>query len=220
MATSDGGLSPKTRLLLFLYGTPNIVGCTLALVGLGLFFGGVIGNWWLAIVAGLYAVGWLSTSGSRELELDLREGEAQVTLVEQIDTLIAKSRKQLPAEATDRLHAIRQILEALMPKLQGLADAGTIAMDQVFTLVNAVTRDLPTTIANYVRLPQAYANLHPIERGKTAKQLLLEQLDLLHSQLKKIADSAYREDAEALVVNGRYLKEKFHSTGFLPAGSR
>jgi len=87
------------------------------------------------------------------------------------------------------------------------------------TLVNAVTRDLPTTIANYLRLPHAYATFHQIEGGRTAKQLLLEQLDLLHGQLTKIADSAYRDDAEALVVNGKYLKEKFHPTVFLPAGA-
>jgi len=40
---------------------------------------------------------------------------------------------------------------------------------------------------------------------------------LLSGQLKKIADSAFLEDAEALVVNGRYLREKFRVTGFLPA---
>jgi hypothetical protein len=208
-----------TRFLLFLYGTPNIVGSALALAGLGLYFGGVIDDWWLAIVAGLYAVGWLATPRDRSLESDLREQAAHASLLEQIDALIARSRKRLPAEAFERLKAIRAILASLMPKLQGLADTGTIAMDQMITVVNAVTRDLPSTIANYVRLPEAFATLHHIEHGKTAKQLLIEQLDLLREQLGKIADSAFREDAEALVVNGKYLKEKFHSTEFLRAGS-
>ena len=212
----SGALPFGTRLLLFLYSTPNIVGCALALVGIALFFGGVIDNWWLAIVAGLYAVGWLAAPRDRGLEIELREQTAQASLLEQIDELIARSRKRLPAEANEKLKAIRAVLESLMPKLQGLADAGTIAMDQMIAVVNAVTRDLPATIANYVRLPEAFANLHHIERGRTAKQLLLEQLDLLQSQLARIADSAFREDAEALVMNGKYLKEKFHSTEFVP----
>ena len=67
-----------TRLLLFLYSTPNIVGSALGVVGLGLFFGGVIDDWWLAIVAGLYAVGWLATPRDRELEIALRERASQV----------------------------------------------------------------------------------------------------------------------------------------------
>lgn len=208
-----------THLALFLYGTPNIVGCALALVGVALFFGGVIDDWWLAIVAGLYAVGWLATPRNRGLELELREQAAHASLLEQVDDLIARSRKRLPAEATEKLAGIRAILESLMPKLQGLADTGAIAMDQMISVVNAITRDLPATVANYLRLPQAFATLHPIERGKTAKQLLLEQLDLLQSQLGKIADSAFREDAESLVVNGKYLQEKFHSTSFVAAAS-
>lgn len=207
-----------TRLLLFLYSTPNIVGSALAVTGLGLFFAGVIDDWWLAIVAGLYAVGWLATPRDRDLEIALQEQAAHASLLEQIDELVARSRKRLPAEAFEKLKAIRAILESLMPKLQGLADAGTVAMDQMITVVNAVTRDLPMTIANYVRLPEAFATLHHIEHGKTAKQLLVEQLDLLQSQLARIADSAFREDAEALVVNGKYLKDKFHSTEFLRAG--
>jgi hypothetical protein len=205
--------------MLFLYGTPNIVGSALALAGLGLFFGGIVDDWWLAIVAGLYAVGWLATPRDRGLEIELREQAAHASLLEQIDDLMARSRKRLPGEAYEKLQAIRAILDSLMPKLQGLSDAGAVAMEQMITVVNAVKRDLPTTIANYVRLPEAFATLHRIERGKTAKQLLLEQLDVLQIQLSRIADSAFREDAEALIVNGRYLKEKFHSTEFLRTAS-
>lgn len=217
MPTSDPGLPLKARALLFLYGTPNIVGCLLALGGLGLFFGGLIADWWLPIVAGLYGVGWLAAPKRPQLALPPQEPAAPKSLLEDVDCLIARCKKQLPAEALTRLQTIRETLVTLMPKLQGLADSGTIPMEQVMTLTNAVTRDLPATIANYIRLPQAYATLHQIESGKTAKALLLEQLDLLSGQLKKIADSAFQEDAEALVVNGLYLREKFHTTGFLPA---
>jgi type I site-specific restriction endonuclease len=204
-----------TRLLLFLYSTPNIVGSALGVVGLGLFFGGIIDDWWLAIVAGLYAVGWLATPRDRGLEIELQEAAAHASLLERIDDLMVRSRKRLPSEAYEKLKAIRATLDSLMPKLQGLSDSGSVAMEQMITVVNAVTRDLPTTVANYIRLPEAFANLHHIEQGKTARQLLLEQLDLLQVQLARIADSAFREDAEALIVNGRYLKEKFHTTDFL-----
>ena len=206
-----------TRLLFFLYGTPNIVGCVLALGGLALFFGGVIRDWWLPIVGGLYAIGWLAAPRRRDFATELGHEAVQGGLLDDVDELIAKSAKRVPVEATQKLRAIRAILDSLMPKLQGLADAGTIAMDQVLTLINAIRRDLPATVTNYVRLPHAYATLHPLEGGKTAKELLLEQLDLLEDQLTRIAHSAFREDAEALRLNGQYLREKFRSTPFLPA---
>jgi hypothetical protein len=49
----------KLRLLLALYGTANIAGCALALLGPALLFAGVIGPGWLLITAGLYGVGAL-----------------------------------------------------------------------------------------------------------------------------------------------------------------
>ncbi len=97
-------------------------------MGLGLFFGGVIDQWWLAIVVGLYAVGGLATPRDRELEIELREQATHASLLDQLDALLARSKKRLPSEANEKLQAIRAILEALMPKLQGLADAGTVAL--------------------------------------------------------------------------------------------
>ena len=59
-------ISLKMRIFLFLYSTQNLVGCALAIGGLGLFFADVITEWWLPIVAGLYAVGWLAVPGDKE----------------------------------------------------------------------------------------------------------------------------------------------------------
>lgn len=43
----------------------------------------------------------------------------------------------------------------------------------------------------------------------------IEQLSLLRDQLQKIADAAFADDADALVSNGQYLKEKFHAPLYL-----
>lgn len=75
--------------------------------------------------------------------------------------------------------------------------------------------DIDGVVTSYGRLPTAFATLHPVDNGKTCKQLLLEQLALLDAQLRKIAESVYKEDADAVVVNGKFLQEKFHSMNFL-----
>lgn len=61
----------KRRLLLFLYSTPHIVGSVLGLLGLGLFFAGIIKSYWYFIVAGLYVIGVLATPKSPTYELRL-----------------------------------------------------------------------------------------------------------------------------------------------------
>ena len=204
-------VSAWTRVLLFLYSTRNLVGCGLAIGGLALFFAGVISQWWFPIVVGLYALGWLAVPTSRELEFKVRNEATQANLVDSLDELVNQSMSRLPAEAAERLNRIHALVTDLAPKLF----SGDVAMEHVVTLVYAVTRDLPGTVRNYLRLPAAFANMHAVEDGKTSKQLLLEQLDILDEQLGKIATNIYKDDAEALVVNGWFLKEKFHAVSFV-----
>lgn len=54
-----------------------------------------------------------------------------------------------------------------------------------------------------------------VRDGKTAKALLLEQLDLLDAKMKEIVTSVAENDTQALLVNGRFLEEKFGKQGFL-----
>jgi hypothetical protein len=204
-------ISLKMRALLFLYSTQNLVGSTLAIGGLGLFFAGLINHWWFPIVAGLYAIGWLAVPADKELELKVRNEATQANLVDSIEDLISASKSRLPAEALERLQKIRDVVEELAPKLFD----GSVAMTYAVSLVNAVTRDLPETVKNYLHLPPAFASMYTVDQGKTCKQLLLDQLDLLSSQLTKIAENIYKDDADALVVNGRFLQEKFHAVSFV-----
>ncbi|MDD2775291.1 MAG: hypothetical protein PHU06_04980 [Gallionella sp.] len=204
-------ISPKMRLLLFLYSTQNLVGCTLAIGGLGLFFSGLIADWWFPIVLGLYAVGWFAVPRDHELELRVRNEATQADLTDSIDELLEQSKAKLPQEAVERLTHIRVMVLELAPKLF----SGEMAVNSAISLTNAVTRDLPETVRNYLYLPTAFATLHVIHDGKTCKQLLIEQLDLLNQQLSKIAESIYQEDAEALVINGKFLQEKFHAVSFV-----
>jgi len=207
----SSGVPFKTRVLLFLYGNKNLAGCVLALIGLGLFFGGLIEDWWLPIVAGLYATGWLAAPTNRRVEFALQDESQQEALCESLDDLIHKAHRRLPQEAMEILAGIRETVEVLRPRLFD----GSLSIEQRATLTHAVLRDLPQTVSNYLRLPAAYANVHVVEQGKTCRQLLLDQLRILDTQMKKIADSIFRGDADALIVNGNVLREKFHAVHFL-----
>lgn len=208
-------MSRASAALLYLYSSRNIAGCVLALLGLGAYFGGIINQGWLPICLGLYAAGALMLPGQTLLEVDSYRRDDGAHLAESVERLIEQTRHQLPAEALKTLQAIPAVLQLLAPRLSGSEGSPMLAPDQVQTVIGAVTRDLPQTVAGYVRLPPAFANLHPLAHGKTAKDLLNEQLQLLKNQLDKIAEAAFRDDADALVSNGLYLKEKFHAPSYL-----
>jgi len=199
-------MSLKTRVLLAFYSTRNVVGCALALVGLGLFFSGVIEDWWLPIVLGLYAAGWMIAPGRADaIEADIKEAASQESLIEAMESLFQRSRKKLPKEAVAKLEHILRMVRELAPKLF----SPDVPLPQALSLAGTITRDLPETINHYLKLPPFFAAMTVVHDGKTPKQLFFHQLDLLDGQLEKIAESLYRNDADAVVANGKFLEEKF-----------
>jgi len=206
-----GSPSFKLRALLFLYSTRNLAGCVLALVGLGCFFAGFINDWWYAIVVALYVAGWLGAPQDRELNLEILQEERENQMRETIDQLLSQAGSRLPKEAIQKLGKMKETVADLVPKIQ----EGKVAMQHSIVLINAVTRDLPQTVRNYLQLPPAFAAVHTVEGGKTCKQLLLDQLDILANQLTKLSELINKDDAEALIKNGKFLQEKFQPVSFI-----
>jgi len=197
------------RLQLFLYSTGNIAGCVLALGGLGLFFAGIIHVWWWAIVAGLYgagALGWPRSDLARTAERTELSSEA---LASQVRKLVDSVASGLPKESLDRLRGIQGTLSELLPRLKELRDRGVISAKDSFTVIETVRRYLPDTLGAYLRLPRFYAQMQTLADGRTASQTLLAQLTVLDTSLQDVARSAFAGDAEALVVNGHFLQDKF-----------
>jgi hypothetical protein len=202
-------LTFSQRALLFLYGTPNIVGCSMAMAGLALFFGGVIHAYWWAIVGGLYGAGVLGWPRN-DLALTAERTELSTEmLAQQVSRLVESVAKGLPREALEMLQSIQATLSEVLPRLEKLQDRGIISAKDSFTVVETVLRYLPDTLGAYLRLPKFYAQMQTLADGRTASQTLLEQLRVLDASLKGIAKSAFTGDAETLVTNGRFLQAKF-----------
>jgi hypothetical protein len=111
----------------------------------------------------------------------------------------------------EHLESIRRSITEVLPKL---ADARGFD-DNLFTVRETVLRYLPETLANYVALPPAFRATRVLKAGKTARDLLTEQLTILDDQLKEVVDNAARGDAEALLANGKFLEAKFRQRAFL-----
>jgi hypothetical protein len=195
------------RLLLFLYSTRNIVGSALGLIGLLLFFTGVIGALWFVIVPGLYLIGLLGVKTNPKVELKL-SGELDAERIRgELEGLMRKIRDQVPPDILRRVFSIKESIVNMLPQLM----QSQISDYNVFTIRKTALEYLPETLENYLNLPKAYANFHPVRDGKTASQLLVEQLQMLDGQMKEIAQDLYRNDTEKMMAHGRFLEEKFDS---------
>lgn len=201
----------RDRILLFLYSTPNIVGSLLGLAGLLLFFLGVIQDFWLFIVVGLYLIGVLVTPKQTAYDLSIQTQVSADEIRAQLDALVRKLQKRAPAEVIAKVESIKTSIVSILPILA----ASNLGDRNVFTIRQTVFEYLPTALENYLSLPPAFANLHPVRDGKTARQLLNEQLDILDREMKEIVVDMSANDTQKLLAHGRFLEQKFNQADFL-----
>lgn len=194
--------------VLFLYSNKNIAGCILGLAALGAFFAGIIHDYWPEIVAGLYGIGFLATPGQPQVEpasfeAGMRADEVKARLA----AFVEKAGKLLPPDVMGIVQSLVTSIDAILPMLD---DKSHGAGDQdIYTIRQTALHYLPETIETYLKLPPAYRNVQPVQDGKTAKALLYDQLSVLDSKMKEIATNLTTNDAQALLANGRFLRERF-----------
>jgi hypothetical protein len=113
--------------------------------------------------------------------------------------------QRLPHEPRAKVaEIIGEILE-LVPQT-GLFPPGS---RDLFVLQRTATEYLPTSVDAYLALPASYATAAVLRDGRTALQILGDQLDLLDVEVGEIGDAVRDRDSERLLVHGRFLEQVF-----------
>jgi hypothetical protein len=112
---------------------------------------------------------------------------------------------RVPGVVLSRLLRVTRIVRQTLPRLTTLG----IGSAQGFSVMATATDYLPVAIGNYLRLPRDWADSRPIAGGKSSVMLLVDQLDLLGTTMDKVYDAVCRADAEAIIVHGAFLEQKF-----------
>ncbi|WP_345508179.1 hypothetical protein [Terrabacter aeriphilus] len=127
-------------------------------------------------------------------------------LLEALGAIEAQAREgHVPGVVLSRLLRVTRIVRQTLPRLANLG----IGSSQGYSVMATVTDYLPVAIGNYLRLPRDWADTRPIAAGKSSVMLLVDQLDLLGTTMDKVYDAVNRADAEAIIVHGAFLEEKF-----------
>ena len=108
-------------------------------------------------------------------------------------------------EVLARLRRVTKTVRETIPRMDRLGGGST----QAYHVMATATDYLPEAIGGYLRLPRDWADSRAVDRGKTPLMILVDQLDLLGRTMDRVFDAINRADAEALVVHGRFLQEKF-----------
>ena len=205
MAISDPGKIESSALLRYLYSGKNIVGSTLALFGLLLFFTGAITSiFWPFVVAALYGIGALLAPGPPKVALGGTSFDPE-SIRRSLQRQLNIANGKLPPALEAKLRDIADTIMGILPHYAGFPPGSP----DLFVVGRTATDYLPSALQAYLNLPRAYATLHKMQNGKTADQILGDQLTLLASKMNEVADAVHKKDSDALLANGRFLEEKF-----------
>jgi hypothetical protein len=111
----------------------------------------------------------------------------------------------VPAPVASRVRRITRTVRETLPRVRNLG----LGSAEAYAVTATATDYLPEALEAYTRLPRQWADTRPVEDGLTSLMLLINTLDLLASSMDAIFDAAVRVDANALVVQGRFLQAKF-----------
>lgn len=181
----------------------HIVGCALAVTPPVLALAGVIAPLTgLALVPLGYITGVLVTPRSKQQ----RVAEEEVRDVqESLAELRRKIAGRIPLDLSRKVAAISKTITDTLPRASALG-AGS---QGPYILVACATDYLPSALQPYLDMPRRYADQSTVEGEKTPRDLLAEQLDLLDREMLEIADAVNRADVDRLIVNGRFLADRF-----------
>lgn len=140
------------------------------------------------------------SEGRTETDRELRQA-----LRSELRTLVRDVQAGSSADVASRVETLAHTLLSILPRVPHLSGSHHDA----YTIRQTIRDYLPTALADYRALPADFAVGEPIQDGKTAREHLLHQLDLLQQAVDDIAARLPREEAQNLLSHGRFLVKKF-----------
>ena len=129
------------------------------------------------------------------------------TLLRQLDTLLARERRALPAPAARPIDAISAQLPLLESRLGEMDALDPLAQDAR----RLVGKHLPELIDRYERVPAEYRH-HPDGEGLTVDQRLVASLEAARSALDDIGAKLAQGDRDAFETQGRFIESRYKDT--------
>lgn len=199
-------MTSAQRFWAFFYSRPNLVGLVLAIFGSALWWYGLLPRFGLLIVVALYLIGLLVTPRNKQMEIDYRRKVTEAEIREELEKVARTTRRRAPREIYLKVDSIKDSILSILPQLMLVGEGER----NLYTIRQTALEYLPEALQNYFNLPAQFANFYPLRNGKTARQLLGDQLDILDQEMKAIVADYAVNDMQKLLAHGRFLEQKFH----------
>jgi hypothetical protein len=176
-----------------------------ATIAFGLFVGPIgINGLFLVLLATLAILILFSLWPMEPKRIAYNEQVPTRTVVRQLDSLLVRERRALPAPAATRIDAISAQLPLLENRLAEADPLDPLAQDAR----RLMGKHLPDLIDRYERVPAAYRQERDGE-GLTVDERLVKSLDAARQALDEIGGKLAQSDREAFETQGRFIESRY-----------
>jgi hypothetical protein len=177
----------------------NLAGSALALLAAALVVIDPVGPQGILLVIGFYLAGVLAVRGTPKFH---RLGFDPLQVQRSLLAEIAAVAGRVPPDIWIRIQRIELTIRAqILPRL----DCLPLGAPELYLVERTATDFLPTAVETYLRLPAGYAS----PGGATAHRVLVDELDLLENQMRRVAEVVQRADMDRLLAHRRFLEDRF-----------
>jgi hypothetical protein len=207
----------------FLSSPANLSGLGLASLALLARLAGIIDAFWLLIVAGSYGLGWqigrlaFSRNPNGPEHGAGWSGSVARAAVERADIeeslnrimrMVAENRGGMFDSALQR--AITELCARIRSLIERMeASAGFISTEDAASAKRIALDYLPGLLDSFVAIPRDFAARKTLADGKTARELLHENLAVLQRKAVEMADDLAVRDARSFLNHAGFLRDRF-----------
>ena len=127
-----------------------------------------------------------------------------------LDRLVTNVRGLVPETDMAALLRIRHSAELALPTTDGPLD---LTNHETWLVRQICTDYLPGALEHYIALPSDLAS-EPVLDGRSARDVLDEQLALIESRLDEMAAHTYRREANGLLTHARFVADSLRPDPF------
>ena len=177
----------------------NLAGSGLALLAAALVMIDPVGPQGILLVMGFYLAGVVAVRGTPKFH---RLGFDPMQVQRCLSAEIAAVAGRVPPDIWIRIQRIELTIRAeILPRL----DCLPLGAPELYLVERTASDFLPTAVETYLQLPGGYAS----SAGATAHQVLVDELDLLEAQMRRVAEAVHRADMDRLLAHHRFLEDRF-----------
>jgi len=122
--------------------------------------------------------------------------------------------------ANDVFQAVGSVAHSIVEALPTGGSDAVGGFEQADPNVNLIRQTalsyLPEALNAYLAIPRVYAESRPVQDGKTAHDLLMEQLTVMDAKIRDVSDAIARNDTDRLMANVRFLQERYATSALEP----